>query len=144
MIMIMIPHFHLVWILRSKSILLPKFVLTFHCLNKLFQWSQSFSRSLEQFFLTVGQNNFGNKIPISISEEESKEEESMSEISTIYPPSSTGSSVLPSISASKITSELSHNNRERFFWIHQSLASFAMINRQISKCSFLAARWNLW
>ena len=22
-----------------------------------------FSRSLEQFFLTVGQNNFGNKIP---------------------------------------------------------------------------------
>ena len=34
----------------------------------------------------------------------------MSEISTIYPPSSTGSSVLPSISASKITSELSRNN----------------------------------
>ena len=25
---------------------------------------QIFSRSLEQFFLTVGQNNFGNKIPI--------------------------------------------------------------------------------
>ena len=25
---------------------------------------QSFSRSLEQFFLTVGQNNFGNKIPL--------------------------------------------------------------------------------
>ena len=24
---------------------------------------KSFSRSLEQFFLTVGQNNFGNKIP---------------------------------------------------------------------------------
>ena len=24
---------------------------------------QSFSRSLEQFFLTVGQNDFGNKIP---------------------------------------------------------------------------------
>jgi len=51
---------------------------------------------------------------ISESEEESltqsKEEESMSEISTIYPPSSTGSSVLPSISASKITSELSRNN----------------------------------
>ena len=23
-------------------------------------------RSLEQFFLTVGQNNFGNKIPLSI------------------------------------------------------------------------------
>ena len=29
---------------------------------------KSFSRSLEQFFLTVGQNNFGNKIPfLSIS-----------------------------------------------------------------------------
>ena len=25
---------------------------------------KSFSRSLEQFFLTLGQNNFGNKIPI--------------------------------------------------------------------------------
>ena len=25
--------------------------------------SKSFSRSLEQFFLTIGQNNFGNKIP---------------------------------------------------------------------------------
>ena len=24
---------------------------------------QSFSQSLEQFFFTVGQNNFGNKIP---------------------------------------------------------------------------------
>jgi hypothetical protein len=26
---------------------------------------KSFSRSLEQFFLTVGQNNFGNKIPLT-------------------------------------------------------------------------------
>jgi hypothetical protein len=26
--------------------------------------SKSFSRSLEQFFLTVGQNNFGNKKPM--------------------------------------------------------------------------------
>ena len=25
---------------------------------------KTFSRSLEQFFLTVGQNNFGNKIPL--------------------------------------------------------------------------------
>ena len=25
---------------------------------------KSFSRSLDQFFLTVGQNNFGNKIPV--------------------------------------------------------------------------------
>ena len=42
------------------------------CLNdfEIFENSQpsamnfkSFSRSLEQFFLTVGQNNFGNKIP---------------------------------------------------------------------------------
>ena len=56
---------------KLKRILLPKIVLTFHCLNKLFSWSQifckfsafSFSRSLEQCFLTEGQNNFGNKIP---------------------------------------------------------------------------------
>ena len=27
---------------------------------------KSFSQSLEQFFLTVGQNNFGNKIPIFV------------------------------------------------------------------------------
>ena len=27
---------------------------------------KSFSRSIEQFFLTVGQNNFGNKIPLLI------------------------------------------------------------------------------
>ena len=27
---------------------------------------KSFSRSLEQFFLTVGQNNFGNKIPLQL------------------------------------------------------------------------------
>ena len=48
--------------------MLPEIVLTFHCLNKLFMWSQKFCKfsafSLEfQFFLTVGQNNFGNKIP---------------------------------------------------------------------------------
>ena len=43
--------------------MLPEIVLTFHCLNKLFKWSQNFSRSLVQFFLTVGQNNFGDKIP---------------------------------------------------------------------------------
>ena len=28
---------------------------------------KSFSQSLEQFFLTVGQNNFGNKIPFLVS-----------------------------------------------------------------------------
>ena len=28
-----------------------------------YEHSEKFSRSLEQFFLTVGQNNFGNKIP---------------------------------------------------------------------------------
>ena len=27
---------------------------------------KSFSQSLEQFFLTVGQNNFGNKIPFNL------------------------------------------------------------------------------
>ena len=59
----------------KKNILLPKIFLTFHCLKKLFQRSQNvckfsafssfkiFSRSLQQFFLIVGQNNFGNKIP---------------------------------------------------------------------------------
>ena len=31
---------------------------------KILGLQQSFSRSLEQFFLTVGQNNFGNKIPL--------------------------------------------------------------------------------
>ena len=50
-----------------------KIVLRYHSLNKLFELFansrplalnfKSFSRSLEQFFLTVGQNNFGNKIP---------------------------------------------------------------------------------
>jgi len=40
------------------------------CYQKLFLWSQkfckfkSFSRSLEHFSLTVGQNKFGNKIPV--------------------------------------------------------------------------------
>ena len=61
---------------QVKKHYVSKIVLTFHCLNKLFSWSQNFcsclafslefqnfSRSLEQFFLTVGQNNFGNKIP---------------------------------------------------------------------------------
>ena len=63
---------------KLKCVLLPRIVLTFHCLNKLFQWSQilglqppisSFSRSLEQFFLTVDQNNFGNKIPFLVFKE---------------------------------------------------------------------------
>ena len=41
--------------------------LTFHCLNRLFKWSQIFCKfsafSLEfQKFFSVGQNNFGNKI----------------------------------------------------------------------------------
>ena len=43
----------------KKAFCLPKIVLTFHCLNKIF-------RSLEQFFLRVGQNNFGNKTPLMI------------------------------------------------------------------------------
>ena len=33
---------------------------------------KSFSQSLEQIFLTIGQNNFGNKIPLSISEKYEK------------------------------------------------------------------------
>ena len=43
----------------KKAFCLPKIVLTFHCLNKIF-------RSLEQFFLRVGQNNFGSKTPLMI------------------------------------------------------------------------------
>ena len=35
---------------------------------------KSFSRSLEQFFLTVGQNNFGNKIPFHTMYESAKVE----------------------------------------------------------------------
>ena len=37
-------------------------ILTFPSVSNF----KSFSRSLEQFFLTVGQNNFGNKIPFHI------------------------------------------------------------------------------
>ena len=55
-----------------------KMILTFHCSrNQIVLWSQkfcifsafwalnfkSFSQSLEQFFVKVGLNNFGNKIP---------------------------------------------------------------------------------
>ena len=32
--------------------------------QKIQAFCKSFSRSLEEFFLTVGQNNFGNKIPV--------------------------------------------------------------------------------
>ena len=42
--------------IASSGIIATKYVL--HSLE-----FQSFTRSLEQFFLTVGQNNFGNKIP---------------------------------------------------------------------------------
>ena len=55
---------------KLKNILLPKNVLTFHC-QKFCNFSafslefQKFSRSLDKFFLKVGQNNFGNKIPIA-------------------------------------------------------------------------------
>ena len=71
---ILIVLIHKIWEQEEqvkKSILLPKNVLTFPCLNKFMQILgfqpqifKTFSRSLEQFFLTVGQNNFGNKIPL--------------------------------------------------------------------------------
>ena len=61
----------------QKSILLPKLFWTFtvwiNCSSDLKNFAnsrpsalnfKSFSRSVEQFFLTLGQNNFGNKIPI--------------------------------------------------------------------------------
>ena len=60
---------------KVKKHSVSKIVLTFHCSNKLLWWSQFFFRfsafSLEfpkifsitrTFFLTVGQNNFENKI----------------------------------------------------------------------------------
>ena len=63
---------------KLKSILLPEIVLTFHCLKKLFKWSwpsasnfKSFSWSVEQFFLIIGQNNFGNKIPLEKNKQKS-------------------------------------------------------------------------
>ena len=66
---------------QVKKAFVSKIVLTFHCLNKLFFLGcrdlkcfanyrpsasnfKRFSRSEEQFLFTVGQNNFGNKIPI--------------------------------------------------------------------------------
>ena len=55
---------------KLKKHSVSKIGLTIYCLNKLFQWSRpsalnfkSFSQSQGQLFLTVGQNNFGNKIP---------------------------------------------------------------------------------
>ena len=69
------PNYFLIWIIvvqmfeiwkissnKFKKHSISKIVLTFHCSNKLFLCSKKKSRSLEQFFLTVGQNNFGNKI----------------------------------------------------------------------------------
>ena len=55
----------------KKSIILPNFFWPFtvwiNCSRflKMF-FFKSFSRSLEHFFLTVGQKNFGNKIPILV------------------------------------------------------------------------------
>ena len=61
---------------KLKKHFVSKIVLTFHCSNKLFWWYTIFCKFLafslnfkffpwllEQFFLTVGQKNFGNKIP---------------------------------------------------------------------------------
>ena len=60
---------------KSKWYFVTKIVLTYcekNCFSDLKNFAnsrptssnfQSFSQSLEQFFLTVGQNNFGNKIP---------------------------------------------------------------------------------
>ena len=54
---------------KIKKYSVSKIVMTFHCLNKLFYWSPKILQSLglqpriSKVFLTVGQNNFGNKIP---------------------------------------------------------------------------------
>ena len=45
----------------KKNILLQKILLTFHWLNS--DLKKKFSQPLAQFFLILGQNNFGNKIP---------------------------------------------------------------------------------
>ena len=53
---------------KFKRHSVSKIVLTFHCLNKLFQSfsleSQKFFRNNRTIFLKVGQNNFGNRICI--------------------------------------------------------------------------------
>ena len=60
-----------------KSILLSKIVLMFtiwiNCSSDRknfanYRTCKSFSLWLEQFFLTVGQNNFGNKIPLPLND----------------------------------------------------------------------------
>ena len=51
----------------EKSILLPNIVLNFSLFEQIFlvipKFLQIFFLILEQFFLKVGQNNFGNKLP---------------------------------------------------------------------------------
>ena len=62
------------WDLRNLQELLPEIVLNFHCLNKLFKWSQKiwkisdfdlkfqkFFSITRTFFFSVGQKYFGNK-----------------------------------------------------------------------------------
>ena len=49
-------------------------------LGLLPQTSKVFPRSLEQFFLTVGQNNFGNKIPFHLSNDSQNEYQNISQI----------------------------------------------------------------
>ena len=80
-IWILIVLLHYIWetsrnkLLKKHSV--SKIVLTFHCSNKLFKWSQNvckfstFSLEFQNFFsitriffLTVGQKIFGNKIPL--------------------------------------------------------------------------------
>ena len=68
-----------------------KIVLTFYFSNRLFCSKrfansrpsasnfESFSRSLEQFFLTVGPNNFGNKIPFTDEKMYAKEQIALGE-----------------------------------------------------------------
>ena len=60
--MILIVLIYQVW--ETSRNKLKKHSVTKNCSNV---WIKSFSRSLEQFFLTVGQNNFGNKIPFILS-----------------------------------------------------------------------------
>ena len=68
------PNIFLIWILIVKEAFCYQkmswpFTVWINCSSDLKNSAsnfKSFSRSLEQFFLTVGQNNFGNKIPFLI------------------------------------------------------------------------------
>ena len=62
----------------TKSAAVPDFVYTSEsnksCEKAFSLEFQKISQSLEQFFLTVGLNNFGNKIPIQLNDYETRQQ----------------------------------------------------------------------